>query len=274
MAFIPDGPLTLSGGCFCKKNKYTIKIPPLEDRIFVPGAIDTPIGLETDGNLKSVPTRFPLVDIDHCNSCRRASGAIAQCWFICPTSWVTWDLVTTASPLSIYLSSDLEIPESKEHPVNNNASSAAPPLGDTTSITKETPGMLCNVPAILAIGPPNPQQECEGKKLTALALSQPEIQEKISLTQFRSSPMVTRTFCSQCGTNLTYYRDRPGSAPFPPIVDITVGSLDAESIELIRPDRQCWWDEGVDWVKQLLRKGDGGFLIRHPGGDIGLEVTD
>lgn len=273
MAFLPRGPLTLSGGCACKANKYTIRIPAVEDRALVAGAIDTPIGIDPDGKATTVPTRFPLVDIDHCDSCRRISGVIAQFWFICPTSWVNWDFAARDNPSGFskpISSSDPQVRGSKGLLVNDCRD-------DGSGNGNGDDMLLSNVPSILAIGPPNPQQECEGTKSAAwtLGFSQPEVLKRASsLTHFRSSSNVTRTFCSRCGTNLTYYMDRPASVPIPPTVDITVGSLDAESIDLIRPDRHCWWNEGVSWVKQLLRNGDGGILIRHPGGNIGLEVTD
>lgn len=57
-------------------------------------------------------------------------------------------------------------------------------------------------------------------------------------------------------------------------IDVTVGSLDSASLELVKPDRHGWWDFGVDWVKSLLRKGDGGFLIRHSTGDLTKAIED
>ncbi|KAK9357928.1 hypothetical protein V1504DRAFT_462821 [Lipomyces starkeyi] len=272
MAFLSSEPLTFSGGCFCKANRYTIKIPALEDRGFVPKAIDTPIAAETDRKLTTVPTRFPLVDLDHCDSCRRTSGAIVQCWFICPTSWVTWDILASESHSSRDEPSNLGTPRLNEKAKDGEAGSIAFPSDANSSPTRA--GVITQVPAILAIGPPHPRQECEGAKALPVSLKQPELLGKAFLSHYKSSADVNRTFCSRCGTNLTYFMDRPTSAPIPPIVDIAVGSLDRESIDRIRPDRHGWWEEAVGWVKQLLRNGDGGFLIRHPGGNIGLEVTD
>lgn len=269
MAFLPSEPLTLTGGCFCKANRYTIKIHASEDRGVVPEAMDTPIAAETDGKLRTVPTRFPLVGFDHCDSCRRTSGAIVQCWFICPTSWVIWDLLASKSHTSRDGPSNLGTPGLNKRAKDGEASNIAFPSDAITS-----PGGIAQVPAILAIGPPHPQQECEGAKARPVALKQPELLDKTFLSHYKSSADVTRTFCARCGTNLTYFMDRPASAPMPPTVDITVGSLDPESIDRIRPERHGWWEEGVGWIKQLLRNGDGGFLIRHPGGNIGLDVRD
>ncbi|KIW81881.1 hypothetical protein Z517_04907 [Fonsecaea pedrosoi CBS 271.37] len=88
------------------------------------------------------------------------------------------------------------------------------------------------------------------------------------VSRFCCTDSATRAFCSRCGTNLTYlnheYLDTPQA-----FVDITVGSLDLEFVKLAKPDRHGWWDFGVDWIKTLLRMGDGGFLIRHHTGDAG-----
>lgn len=42
---------------------------------------------------------------------------------------------------------------------------------------------------------------------------------------------------------------------------------------MVRPDRQGWWKSGVDWIKEMFRKGDGG-LVRHDGGDLETRVKD
>ncbi len=56
------------------------------------------------------------------------------------------------------------------------------------------------------------------------------------------------------------------------IVDIAVGTLDRESIEVVRPDRHGWWEDGVEWIRRLVSDGDGGALIKHPGEKISEEV--
>ncbi|KAL2402561.1 hypothetical protein ABEF93_001104 [Exophiala dermatitidis] len=87
MSYLPKDALTLTGGCYCKAIRYRINVPAWDHRPAVPGALDTPISPS-----ESVPTKLPVVDIDHCNTCRQVSGAMVQCWFICPVSWVEWDL--------------------------------------------------------------------------------------------------------------------------------------------------------------------------------------
>jgi len=88
MAFLAPEPLKLNGGCLCSAIRYTIKVPHLDSRPLWPGALPTPIDKEG----QTVETRLPLIDIDHCKSCRRACGGLIQCWFICPQSWVEFKL--------------------------------------------------------------------------------------------------------------------------------------------------------------------------------------
>lgn len=91
------------------------------------------------------------------------------------------------------------------------------------------------------------------------------------LTHYQSSPDTWRTFCTKCGTNMSYVclTDR-GSGKFP-MMDITLGSLDRESLEQpgVRPDRHFWYKYGIDWVQKIVTDGDttvgqGKALPKHP----------
>lgn len=93
------------------------------------------------------------------------------------------------------------------------------------------------------------------------------------VTRFNRSDRATRTFCSRCGTNLTYLSHKRLNTPMA-FVDIAVGSLDREYLELVKPDRHGWWEYGVGWIKELLRNGDGGFMIRHATGDVSKAVEE
>lgn len=58
--------------------------------------------------------------------------------------------------------------------------------------------------------------------------------------RYASSPPVTRTFCGECGTPLTYeHAKRPGE------IDVTLGSLDDPSA--IAPDRRIWLEDAAPW---------------------------
>jgi hypothetical protein len=89
MASLPINPFMLHGGCFCKAITYTISVPALSSRPPTQEPPKHPFGPQTE-----VTERLPIITLDHCNSCRRISGAIIECWFICPQSWATFSLLT------------------------------------------------------------------------------------------------------------------------------------------------------------------------------------
>lgn len=60
----------------------------------------------------------------------------------------------------------------------------------------------------------------------------------------RSSSKVTRTFCSKCGTSLTYQHD-----DLPTRLDVTVGSLDDP--ERFPPTRAVFEAERVSWAAPI-----------------------
>jgi hypothetical protein len=103
MAFLPPESLELTGGCLCSAIRYKIAIPEFALRPLAPGALPTPIpASHTHSILKSdkdqeIETRFPLIDIDHCQSCRRASGGLVQCWIIIPQDWIEFRLQPRSS---------------------------------------------------------------------------------------------------------------------------------------------------------------------------------
>ncbi|KIY01791.1 uncharacterized protein Z520_01929 [Fonsecaea multimorphosa CBS 102226] len=220
MSYLPKDAINLTGGCYCKAIRYTVKVPAWDKRPPVPGALDTPIS-----STEKVQTKLPLVDIDHCGNCRRQAGCLVQCWLIVPINWVEWDL------------------QPKDE--------AAGDVGQTLHLSTRE-----------AVGPAKENEEKSSSTSTSTYVS-----------RFCCTDRATRVFCSRCGTNLTYlshkYLDTPQA-----FVDVAVGSLDPGSIELAKPDRHGWWDFGVDWIKTLLRKGDGGFMIRHHTGDVTRAVED
>ena len=64
--------------------------------------------------------------------------------------------------------------------------------------------------------------------------------------EHHSTPPVTRTFCSACGTSLTYvHTERPSE------IDVVTSSVDDP--EAFPPTHHSWVSDGVSW----LRFGDG-----------------
>ena len=79
---LPDSPLVINGGCNCRAVRYKITIPHVEERPLHPAA-----------DAASGPVRLPFVCTDHCNDCRRATGAVLPYWICTPIAMVTSSLI-------------------------------------------------------------------------------------------------------------------------------------------------------------------------------------
>ncbi|KUJ07228.1 uncharacterized protein LY89DRAFT_631807 [Mollisia scopiformis] len=199
MSPLPSGPFTLHGGCDCTAVRYTISVP---------AGTTTP----------SEENRLLKIFFDHCNKCRRVSGALVQAWLSCPQEWLEWSVGSTG-------------PLPSEEKVR-------------TWVTTSTKDVLKSVPGASPVA------------------------------NYASSPGVTRTFCGRCGTNLAYFYAGKGEPEATPMIDIVLGSLDTESLEMegMRPDRHLYWESGINWVKELVTGGDKSLALgeeklpRHPSG--------
>lgn len=99
--------------------------------------------------------------------------------------------------------------------------------------------------------------------MQVLTAGAPAAEGGSTLRRFGSSPKRTRTFCGNCGTNLTY-AIFPMVEGFPDIFDTLLGTVDRGDLERdwLAPERHCWWSKGVPWVQALAR---GGLQIpKHP----------
>lgn len=66
--------------------------------------------------------------------------------------------------------------------------------------------------------------------------------ERGTLAEYRSSARVTRGFCAQCGTSLTYRNDaRPAE------IDVTLATLDEPAA--LAPQMHVWVGEKLSWVR-------------------------
>lgn len=57
----------------------------------------------------------------------------------------------------------------------------------------------------------------------------------------------------------------PMPAGWPDMLDVALGTIDRDYLdsESLSPERQLWWDCGVQWVKDLSSAGVGS-LPKHP----------
>lgn len=84
------------------------------------------------------------------------------------------------------------------------------------------------------------------------------------LAFYESSEARRRGFCVKCGTNLMYYLDAPEDG-WADMLDVALGTVDQEQLAKgeLAPERQLWWDCGIDWIKEMT-VGGMGQLPRHP----------
>ena len=55
-------------------------------------------------------------------------------------------------------------------------------------------------------------------------------------------PGVTRTFCAECGTQITFWDEKDAG-----VIDVTVGSLDDP--EALEPRDHVWSDRMLSWIR-------------------------
>lgn len=69
---LPKHAMTLYGGCNCRAIRYRVTVPDYSSRPFAPYHMPDTNPAQSEG---SIP-RIPVVLMDHCNDCRRATSAI------------------------------------------------------------------------------------------------------------------------------------------------------------------------------------------------------
>lgn len=91
---------------------------------------------------------------------------------------------------------------------------------------------------------------------------------------YHSSERRTRSFCGRCGTYLAYSIN-PMPKGWPDMLDILLGTVDREDLDghALAPERQLWWDCGIDWVQKLATEGAGGLPI-HSDVDVSRDIRD
>ena len=83
---LPDSHLIVNGGCNCGAVRYKIEIPGIKERPLHPLA-----------DAVSGPVCLPFAYSDHCNDCRRATGALLPHWICTPIKMVSTSLVLRSS---------------------------------------------------------------------------------------------------------------------------------------------------------------------------------
>lgn len=119
--------------------------------------------------------------------------------------------------------------------------------------TERTPGgCLCGKIRYIVKSPPTRSMICHCETCRRSAASpavawvtfalKDLIYKKGKPKAYKSSAAVVRTFCSSCGTALTYYHsNRPNE------IDITTCSLD--NPELFWPTHHSWMEDGLNWAR-------------------------
>jgi len=113
-------------------------------------------------------------------------------------------------------------------------------------------GCFCGAIRYTAEGPPRRVTHCHclhcrraaGAPFVTWAEFDPETFRYVTGTpkSYESKPKVTREFCGQCGTQLTYRHADDSNT-----VDVTAASLDAPGS--LSPEDHVWADRMLPWVK-------------------------
>ncbi len=213
---LPDHPITVNGGCNCGAIRYRADIPALAER---------PIHPSHAGMNISDPCRLPMIVIDHCNDCRRATGAVLPLWLCTPIAFVTSSFVLRPSLHS--------------------------------SQTQKSTIEEIQVPKKLT------EQEERTPWLPASDTFSRNSKYHTYLSMYESSPLRTRFFCSRCGINLAY-AVVPMPEGWVDMLDLVLGSVDREDLETeaLAPERHLWWDCGIPWVQEMSKGYRD--LVKHP----------
>ena len=104
-----------------------------------------------------------------------------------------------------------------------------------------------------------------------LSLDTPKV-ENTSFVLYASSEGARRTFCGKCGTPLIFW-EPPTEKDWAEMVDIFLGTIDREYLEKyqLSPERQVFWDVGIDWIKKFSTHGFHG-LPQHWQSELGTLI--
>lgn len=101
----------------------------------------------------------------------------------------------------------------------------------------------------------------------------PQADLDTSLNFFASSGNRRRSFCSRCGTMVTYnVFPKPPKWPFFDMLDISLGCIDRAHLEgeNLQPERQLHWSRGIPWIQDFAARA---FDVpKHPTWAVNVEA--
>ncbi|APA09477.1 predicted protein [Sclerotinia sclerotiorum 1980 UF-70] len=268
---LPSTPLTIHGGCSCQTFRYRLEIPEVSERPLHPycwkaksasrsssrsssrsnSESDSDSGDEYRDNESGEEVRLPMIAIDLCNDCRRATGSILPTWICCPMDYI-WICVSDG---------------------DGGQDVGGSEMGGHDDVSEENDDRSRNE------SEEKPRQETWVKATSVFLPSSSSSlpQPPSPLGTHSTTPSHTRYWCNKCGTPLAY-RAHPMPAEWPEMLDILLGTMDRESLEMEDPDtgryvmipeRVVWDDCAVNWTRGLLG-GECRRLPVHKRTNVGL----
>lgn len=242
---LPAEAITVQGGCNCRAIRYRVEIPALKERPANPYLTISYSGKKPDdgGNAQQRNSSDPSAD--EAESTPRMPMLATDHCNDCRRA--------TGSILPFWMATPIGMVSA--------AITASP--GDEQDTRDWRPGN-----EVFHTNPlPSKSESDEGTG-----------QSSSPLTFYDSSPGRRRSFCSRCGTMLSYIAYSHGVPEgWPLMLDIVLGTLDREFLEKddwFVPERQLWWDKGIPWVQKVSVSGfgEGKETPRHPLADMNKVV--
>lgn len=225
MSSLPKNAFILKGGCFCSAIRYVVSVPALEDRPKLPILPSSDVRIIPQNETNE---RLPMIDVDHCTSCRRISGSVIQLWFIIPQTWVQFSLLSRAS----------EAPPPRIGPFDLSTTTTEPVIKPSTI------QVLTGVPELLS----------------TTYLAKFSSSEGVN-RNFCGRCGTNLTFHYERLGGMAKEAANQG-LDWAAHMDISMGSLDTESLETegLRPAERVHVADSIGWVEKWLREGESALL--------------
>ena len=242
---LPAEAITVQGGCNCRAIRYRVEIPALNDRPLNPYLTMRPSGKKQDDGEKVQQRDRREPSAEKAESTPRMPMLATDHCNDCRRA--------TGSILPFWMAT----------PLGMVSAAITASSGGESDITDWRPGN-----EVFHTNPlPSKSESDEGTTLNSSPLR-----------FYDSSPGRRRSFCSRCGTMLSYIAFSHGVPDgWPLMLDIVLGTVDREFLEKddwFVPERQLWWDKGIPWIHKLSVSGlgEGEAVPRHPLADMNQVV--